>query len=132
MQQPIKYITVIMKEATASMESMVTRKLINNLYTPVVLDDLGLGKTPEAGDVTANKAVIGVLMESFPRANMQHKVLVEGIVGMRASAAVKAGQNVYWSIADKGLTEVATDNIRVGIAMSRSLKAGDSVNVLVK
>lgn len=144
MLQPFKFITVVMKERTnkgmqeesvgkPNMKPLIT--LVDDLrYHPVTLDEDGYG-VPISADNKADHASIGVLMESFNKTFAQHKVLIHGIVPMKAHSGVKAGMPAYWDeLGDAGKGELnkdATKGPLVGKALTSAHTDGDIINVLI-
>ncbi|MGL5717315.1 MAG: hypothetical protein ACRCX2_30160 [Paraclostridium sp.] len=107
MEQPIKFITVVMKDATSTIE-YPSRKLTNKIGYAISIDGDGLGfihKSRESSSTTEKgklKPVVGVLMESFPHDMCQTKVITQGVVDMPIfqhssidSTTIKPGDAVY-------------------------------------
>lgn len=95
MEQPFKYITVVMNHSLVLPLNPITRKSLDLRYTPIALNpDTGLGFVPGAETLSPTAQIIGAALEAFPREHMQTKICVQGIVPMRIGSDVTAGQQV--------------------------------------
>lgn len=135
MLQPFKYITVTMEEATAGIPDVVTRETHDYRYNPVILLDNGNGHVPQTKfAVDPGKACIGVLMETFPQAGAQSKVMVQGTCEMYAYN-VKAGDAVYTNGSEiVDYTQKGTDHlVYIGLALTGTKPDTHGwINVLIK
>lgn len=99
-------------------------------YTPITLDDTGLG-VPFA-ESNKTKASVGILTESFNTPMAATQVMVHGICPVKAAAAVKAGMAVYWDITNKRLTGTKAEGTPyIGVALTSAAADGDWVDVLI-
>lgn len=138
MLQPFKMITIEMKDATTDGMKTVTGKdsvdpveqLMNSKrFQAIKLEGTTAGKMHQGVIATkSTDVVVGVVGEVFDRPVMGTQVIISGIVPMKCSAAIQAGQKV--TVTAAGKIGPAGANSSFGIAVKGG-QVDDLVDILL-